>query len=192
VLDDVHVLVAPVVQAALAFLVEQLPPPLHLLIAGREARTEGWVAGLQLAALTIQARPGQADVVSTIRGDTRYLADYLAADVLAHLPDHLRSFVLQTSILDRMCSPLCDVVMGREAKESSSVEMDVHQASHIQAPVPHISSRLILDELERRNLFIVPLDDERYWYRYHHLFAEMLRLELRTSTSPAQVEAGYA
>ncbi|MBN1122318.1 MAG: helix-turn-helix transcriptional regulator [Anaerolineae bacterium] len=202
VLDDYHLVDAHPVEAVLSFLLDHMPPQMHLVITTREdpqlplarlrarsqlvelrvkdlrftlsesaefmnqmmglgltsrqiasleARTEGWIAGLQLAALSMQ---GQEDIPGFIRafaGDNRYVVDYLVEEVLKCQPEHIRRFLLQTSILTRMSGPLCDAVTGQE----NSSEM--------------------LQTLEQANLFVVPLDDQRHWYRYHHLFADVLR-----------------
>ncbi|HWQ15621.1 MAG TPA: LuxR C-terminal-related transcriptional regulator [Roseiflexaceae bacterium] len=206
VLDDYHVVDGSAVDTALAFLVEYLPSQLHLVITTREdpplplarlrargqltelraadlcftpaeataflreamglslsvhdiatleARTEGWIAGLQLAALSIQ---GRADIPAFIRafaGDHRYIVDYLVEEVLQRLPEGVRSFLLQTAILDRLHGSLCDAVTGNEGGGAR------------------------LEALHRGNFFVVPLDDQREWYRYHHLFTEVLRAQLR-------------
>ena len=125
-------------------------------IAALEARTEGWITGLQLAALALQgslSMQGRLDTSRFIRsftGSHRFVLDYLVEEVLQRQPEHIRSFLLQTSILDRLSGPLCEAVTGRAGSWG------------------------ILDTLERGNLFIVPLDDQRQWYRYHHLFTEVL------------------
>jgi len=205
VLDDYHAVDAPAVDQALAFLLQNLPPHLHLVIATREdpslplarlrargqltelraadlrftpdeaaeflnqvmglnlspaemaaleARTEGWIAGLQLAALSMQGRTDTAAFVRSFAGSHRFVLDYLVEEVLLRQPERVRAFLLQTSILDRLSGPLCDAVTGQEGSET------------------------VLDELERGNLFIVPLDDSRQWVRYHHLFAEVLQARL--------------
>jgi ATP/maltotriose-dependent transcriptional regulator MalT len=213
VLDDYHVLDAKPVDQALAYLVEHQPPQMHLVITTREDpqlplarlrarghltelratdlrftpseaaaflnqvmglglsagdiaaledRTEGWIAGLQLAALSMQ---GQQDVPGFIRafaGDHRYIVDYLVAEVLQRQPEPVRSFLLQTSILDRMNGALCNAVTGQEEGNKR------------------------LEALERGNFFVVPLDDKRHWYRYHHLFAEVLSAHLMAE-QPDQV-----
>ena len=131
--------------------------------AALEARTEGWAAGLQLAALSLQ---GQSDVrgfIAGFSGSHRHVVDYLAEEVLHRQPEHLRIFLLQTSVLDRLSGPLCDAVLG---------------LAHGQAGDDSYS-QLTLDRLERENLFLIPLDGERRWFRYHHLFADLLRLRLR-------------
>jgi LuxR family transcriptional regulator, maltose regulon positive regulatory protein len=206
-LDDYHVLDAQPVDQALTFLVEHLPPQIHLVIATREdpqlplarlragghltelraadlrftaseasaflnqamdlsltaadvaaleTRTEGWVAGLQLAAISLQGHPNPARFITEFTGSHRFVMDYLAEEVLQRQPEHIQAFLLRTSILDRLCGPLCDAVLL----------------------APSGSGQATLEYLERVNLFIVPLDNERRWYRYHHLFADLLRQHL--------------
>ena len=213
VLDDFHVIDSEEVDQAMVFLIENLPPQLHVVIATREdprmplarwrargvlselraadlrftlaetteflrtvmgldllpedvasleARTEGWIAGLQLAGLHLQGRADPAEAVRSFAGSHRFVFDYLVEEVLAHLTDQERRFLLQTSILDRMTADLCEVVTGQRA------------------------SALMLERLERANLFVVALDDRRHWYRYHHLFAEVLRVRLHAE-HPDQV-----
>jgi LuxR family maltose regulon positive regulatory protein len=205
VLDDYHVIDSKPVDDALAFLLEYQPPTMQLVIATREdphlplarlrargqmtelrasdlrfspaeaaeflnqvmgldlserdisaleARTEGWIAGLQLAALSMQGREDIRGFIEAFTGSHRFVLDYLIEEVLRHQPEHIRNFLLQTAILDRLCAPLCNAVTGRE------------------------DGREMLDLLERSNLFLVPLDDRREWYRYHHLFAEVLQVYL--------------
>ncbi len=205
VLDDYHAIDAPSVHRGLAFLLDHLPPRLHLVIVSRAepplplarlrargdlvelraadlrftphessafltgvrglplaaddvaalaARTEGWIAGLHLAALSLQDRADPAGFVRAFAGSHRYLVDYLAEEVLDRQPADVRAFLLQTAILDRLSGPLCDAVTGRRGGQAT------------------------LERLERANLFTVPLDDERSWYRYHHLFADFLRARL--------------
>ena len=208
VLDDYHLVRAPEVHAAVAFLLEHLPPGLHLVIASREDpplplprlrarrqltevraadlgfsveeaaallasgmglrleeaqvaalvdRTEGWAAGLQLAGLALRDRPHPAAFVAAFAGGHRLVADYLMTEVLDRQPASTRRFLLATGVLDRLCAPLCDALLAADA--------------------PGDTQRR-LEELERANLFLVPLDDERVWYRYHHLFADALRARL--------------
>ncbi len=203
VLDDYHSIDGKQVDQVIAFLIEHLPPQMHLLIATREdpplplarlrargqltelraadlrftpseaaeflnqvmgldlsaeaitaldSRTEGWIAGLQLAAISMQGLPDAASFIHSFTGSHRFVLDYLIEEVLGRQPENIQTFLLRTSILDRMCGPLCDAVM-----ES-----------------PSDSAQEILEYLERANLFIVPLDNERRWYRYHHLFGELL------------------
>ncbi|MDQ1493886.1 MAG: hypothetical protein QOG69_369, partial [Actinomycetota bacterium] len=205
VLDDYHVIDARDVQDGMAFLLEHLPPQIHLVIASRadpalplarlrargelveiraadlrftpdeaatylnevmglaltaddvaalEKRTEGWIAALQLAALSMQGRDDVVAFIAGFAGDDRYIVDYLAEEVLQRQPEHVKQFLLQTSILDRMSGPLCEAVTGQSGGKAR------------------------LAALERGNLFLVPLDDRRQWYRYHHLFADVLRAHL--------------
>ena len=123
-------------------------------VAALEGRTEGWIAALQLAALSIQGREDVAGFVAGFAGDDRDIVDYLVEEVLQRQPEHVRSFLLQTSILGRLSGPLCDAVTGQRG------------------------GKAMLEALDRGNLFLVPLDDRRQWYRYHHLFADMLRARL--------------
>ena len=202
VLDDYHVIDAQPVHGAVTFLVDHLPPQMNLVIASRsdpplplarlrgrgelaelrasdlrftpdeaaaflndamgadlsvddvaalETRTEGWIAGLHLAALSMQGRKDVPGFISAFAGDDRYIVDYLVEEVLQRQPERVRSFLLETSILDRLSGPLCDAVTDQEG------------------------SKGMLEALERANLFVVPLDNKRQWYRYHHLFADVLR-----------------
>ena len=211
VLDDYHVLDARPVDDALAFLVEHLPPQVHLVIATREdpalplarlrargqltelraadlrftpseaaaflnqvmdldlsadeiaaldARTEGWIAGLQLAAISLQGRDDAAGFIRSFAGSHRFVLDYLLEEVLQRQPDSVQAFLLRTSILDRLCGPLCDAVL-----------LDASA-----------TGQATLEHLERANLFLVPLDNERRWYRYHHLFADLLRQRRQQTT----------
>ncbi|HEX2032733.1 MAG TPA: hypothetical protein VHS99_00990, partial [Chloroflexota bacterium] len=123
------------------------------------ARTEGWAAGLHLAALALQGRAGEdaRAFVQAFAGTHRYILDYLAEEVLEAQPAEVQEFLLLTAILDRLCGPLCDAVTGRRDGDGQE----------------------LLESLERANLFLIPLDDERRWYRYHHLFADLLRARLR-------------
>jgi LuxR family transcriptional regulator, maltose regulon positive regulatory protein len=205
VLDDYHLIDAREIHDQLVFLLEHLPPQLHLVIASRadpalplarlrvrgdlvelraadlrftadeaaayldeamglslsaddvaalEERTEGWIAALQLAALSMQGRDDVAGFIAGFAGDDRYIVDYLVEEVLERQPEEVRNFLLRTSILDRLNGALCDAVTGLS------------------------NGKAQLEALERRNLFVVPLDDRRRWYRYHHLFADVLRAHL--------------
>lgn len=215
VLDDYHVIDAKPVENMLNFLLENLPPQMHIIITTREdpdlplprlrvrgqltelritdlrftpsetaeflkqvmglnlsaedittleASTEGWVAGLQLAALSMQGRKDIPGFIKAFAGDDRYIVDYLVEEVLLRQPDQVRSFLLQTSILDRLNGSLCDAVTGQK------------------------DSKKMLEALERSNLFVVSLDDNRQWYRYHHLFAGVLLSHLKEE-QPDQVPA---
>src|SRR5512135_12421 len=215
VLDDYHVIDSQPVDQALVFLVEHLPPQMHMVIATREdphlplarlrarnqltelraedlrftpseaaeflnqmmglnlsaediaaleARTEGWIAGLQLAALSMQGREDIASFIQAFTGSHRFVLDYLVEEVLQHQPEPIHSFLLHTAILDRLCAPLCNTVTERK------------------------DSREMLNVLERSNLFLIPLDDQRQWYRYHHLFADVLQTHL-TEAQPDRAAA---
>ncbi|MBK9943056.1 MAG: AAA family ATPase [Kouleothrix sp.] len=216
VLDDYHMLDARPVDAALTFLIEHLPPQLHLVIATREdphlplarlrargqltelratdlrftpaeaaaflnqmmgltlsgedidaleTRTEGWIAGLQLAALSMQGHHDTAGFIASFTGSHHFVLDYLIEEVLQRQPASVQSFLLRTSILDRMCGGLCDAVL-----------LDASA-----------SSQATLSYLEHANLFIVPLDNERHWYRYHHLFADLLHQRLGQSLTHGEI-----
>jgi LuxR family maltose regulon positive regulatory protein len=238
VLDDYHLIDAPTIHSALAFLLDHLPPQLHLVmttradpplpltrlrargqltelraadlrftadetaafltelmglplsaedVAALEARTEGWIAGLHLAALAMRDRADLPKFVAAFTGSNHFVVDYLAEEVFRLQPAHLQQFLLQTAILDRICGPLCDAVLGLEARD---VRLgDIEPASSLKPQAPRLSaySQLILEQLERANLFMVPLDDERKWYRYHHLFADVLRERLHSSVDAARV-----
>jgi LuxR family maltose regulon positive regulatory protein len=212
VLDDYHVVRTPEIHEAMTFLVDHLPPRLHLVVATRsdpplplarlrarrqlvelraadlrfdeqeaaayfagmgleltsaevatlESRTEGWVAALQLAALSLQGREDSAGFIAGFAGDDRHVVDYLVEEVVHRLADDVRDFLLSTSVLPRVSGPLADAVTGRT------------------------DGRAVLAALDRDNLFLVPLDDQRRWYRYHHLFADMLRARL-LSERPGEV-----
>ena len=213
VLDDYHVIDVRGVQDGMAFLLDHLPPGLHVVIASRadpalplarlrargelaeiraadlrftpdeaaaylnglvglqltardvtvlEARTEGWIAALQLAALSMQGREDVTGFIDGFAGDDRYVVDYLAEEVLQRQPARVQSFLLQTSVLGRLSGPLCDAVTGQGG------------------------GKAMLEALDRGNLFLVPLDDRRRWYRYHHLFADVLQARL-LDEQPGQV-----
>lgn len=213
VLDDLHVVEARGIADGLTFLLDHLSPQVHLVVLTRadpplplarmrargelvevraadlrftsgeassylkdrmglalgdaevdtlEAKTEGWIAALQLAAISMQGRDDAAAFVAEFAGDDRYVVDYLADEVLERQPEARREFLLRTAILDRLSGPLCDAVTGGEGGAA------------------------MLESLERANLFLVPLDDRRRWYRYHHLFADLLRTRLRDQR-PAEV-----
>ncbi|MGB7539396.1 MAG: LuxR C-terminal-related transcriptional regulator [Anaerolineales bacterium] len=131
-------------------------------VACLEERTEGWIAGLQLAAISLHRRSDRHAFVTAFAGDDRYIVDYLLQEVLAQQPASVRSFLLRTSILDRLCAPLCEAVTGAPGAED------------------------MLRHLESSNLFLLPLDNRRYWYRYHKLFADLLRRRLDQELDPAE------
>ncbi len=208
ILDDYHVIASPAVDDAVAFLIEHQPPQMHLGVATREdpslplarlrvrnqltelraadlrftpaeaaeflnqamglslsaaaiaaleAHTEGWIAGLQMAAISMRGREDTAGFVQAFTGSHRFVLDYLLEEVLARQPERVRNFLLQTAILDRLCVPLCNAVTEGEAAQA------------------------LLEALDRNNLFLVPLDDQREWYRYHRLFADVLQAHLQAA-----------
>ena len=124
-------------------------------IALLESRTEGWAGALQLAALSLQGRGEPAAFIQGFSGDDRYIVDYLVEEVLERQPPGVKDFLLRTSVLERLCGPLCDFVLGRN------------------------DSQALLEQLERGNLLLQPLDANRGWFRYHQLFSDVLRLRLR-------------
>ncbi|CAG1013830.1 serine/threonine-protein kinase PknK [Anaerolineales bacterium] len=128
-----------------------------------EAHTEGWVVGLKMAALSMQGREDASEFIRAFSGSHRYVLDYLVEEVLKRQPPHVQTFLLETSILEKLNGPLCDALMIREWKEAGE------------------SGQAVLENLERNNLFLIPLDDHKQWYRYHHLFADLLRSRLQQS-----------
>lgn len=212
VLDDYHEIDSADIDLALAFLLDHMPPNLHLVITSRtdpgfplsrlrargqlteiriqdlrftveetavflqtimgipltanqitalETRTEGWVAGLQMAALSMQNRADVDGFVAGFTGSHRFIMDYLMEEVLNQQSSEVQDFLLQTAVLSRLCADLCDTVCQS----------------------PPISQQ-ILEQLETNNIFLIPLDNERRWYRYHHLFADLLRQRLQQSAPP--------
>ena len=212
ILDDYHLIDSQPVDKALAFLLEHLPPHMHLIMTTREdpnlplsrlrvrgqltelratdlrftpaeaaeflnqvmglslsaeeiialeTRTEGWIAGLQLAALSMQGQENNTDFIQSFTGSHRFVLDYLLEEVLNHQSEAIQTFLLHTSILDRMCGSLCDAVL--QAFDTPGQET--------------------LAYLEHSNLFIMPLDNERRWYRYHHLFGDLLKQRLQQNIS---------
>lgn len=208
ILDDYHMIDSRPVDQAMNFLLEHLPPQMHLVITTREdppfplarlrvrnqltelrvadlrftaseagsflnqvmglnlsaqavdaleARTEGWIAGLQLAAISLQGNQNVTAFIESFTGSHHFVLDYLLEEVLHRQPENIQTFLMYTAILDRLCAPLCDAVLLSD------------------------SSHEILTYMERANLFIIPLDNERRWYRYHHLFVELLRQRLKQS-----------
>ena len=137
-----------------------------------ETRTEGWVAGSQLAALAMRAMPGHRDATHFIKsftGTHHFVMDYLIEEVLQQQSERVQTFLLRTAILDRLCGPLCDAVLFN----------------------PSPSGQETLEYIERANLFIIPLDNERHWYRYHQLFADLLRQRLGQSQTPEDSPIPY-
>jgi len=143
-------------------------------VATLTSRTEGWIAGLHLAALALRGRHEKeaAEFVAGFSGTHRYVLDYLLEEVLQRQPEEVEQFLLRTSILDRLVAPLCDFLLS-----------DFHDP---QSPVPEPKAQQTLSYLDAHNLFLVPLDEQRCWYRYHHLFATLLRSRLQ-ATRPEEV-----
>jgi LuxR family maltose regulon positive regulatory protein len=129
-----------------------------------ETKTEGWVAGLQLTALSMQGREDISEFIRDLKGDNRYIMDYLMEEVLKIQPDEIKEFLLQTSIMEQMSAPLCNAVLNRYDSQS------------------------ILETLEKTNMFVIPMDDDRNWYRYHHLFADLLKQRFRAQDKLAVTE----
>jgi len=146
-------------------------------VAVLEERTEGWIAGLQMAALSMRDREDVPGFIEGFSGTNRYILDYLLEEVLARQSPETQRFLLYTSVLERLTAPLCDAVLAND--EGAKREGDDGPARSESLFVGQ--SAAILEYLERANLFLVPLDDERTWYRYHHLFADLLRTQLQRS-----------
>jgi LuxR family maltose regulon positive regulatory protein len=151
------------------------------LIEVLSTRTEGWVAGLQLAALSLSDDADPAQFVQKFAGDDRQVVDYLGDEVLSRQPEALQRFLLATSILERLCGDLCEAVVTSDIFSSHAA------GDNTTAAAPLATGQQILEMLDRRNLFVVPLDNRRQWYRYHHLFADLLRHHLEISMDGAAV-----
>ncbi|UCC62847.1 MAG: AAA family ATPase [Anaerolineae bacterium] len=145
-------------------------------VAALVSRTEGWIAGLQMAAVSMQGREDVAAFVQAFAGSNRYILDYLVEEVLQRQPEAVQAFLLQTAVLSRLTGPLCDAVLCRGADEQGS-KGDLVTAGPL-SPGASACGQEVLEYLERANLFVVPLDDRREWYRYHRLFADLLRKRL--------------
>ncbi len=148
-------------------------------IAALEARTEGWIAGLQLAAISMQGRKHASNLIKSFTGSHRFILDYLVEEVLEQQPESVQTFLLQTAILDRLTGSLCDAVCS----------VGTASSSYGTALTGQDNGQATLEMLERANLFIVPLDEERRWYRYHHLFADLLRQRLKKSTPSKEIKS---
>ncbi len=132
-------------------------------IAALDRRIEGWIAGLQMVVLSLRGRKDVRAFIDSFSASHRFIMDYLTEEIFNQQPLHTQSFLLRTSILDRLSGPLCDAVLGSAPLEAGDAE----------------PAQVILGQLERANLFLLPMDEERHWYRYHHLFADLLRQRLR-------------
>ena len=147
-------------------------------VAALEKRTEGWVAGLQMAALSIRDRKDLQAAITDFSGTNRYILDYLLEEVLASQPAEVQRFLLCTSILEHITAPLCEFVLGTNENKNLTGHSTTHFMDH---------STRILQHLEQANIFLVPLDIERRWYRYHHLFADLLQTRLSQTYSPEEI-----
>jgi len=164
-------------EGAAAFLNQAMGLTLSIeQIAALEQRTEGWIAGLQLAALSLQGRADPADFIARFSGIHHYIADYLTNEALGRQPAEVQDFLLRTSVLDRLCGELCDAVIDERRRTNDEGRMagEAPVSSSVLRP-----SSAVLEYLDHANLFLIPLDDERRWYRYHHLFGDVLRQRLR-------------
>ncbi|MCL4560985.1 MAG: LuxR C-terminal-related transcriptional regulator [Chloroflexi bacterium] len=148
-------------------------------VTALEERTEGWIAGLQMAALSLQGYTDAADFIKAFTGSHHFIADFLVEEVLTHQPAPIRDFLLNTSILERISAPLCDALLVEQREDHPGTA----SAEPVVAPaVAPSSSQAILDYLDHASLFLIPLDGERRWYRYHHLFKDLLRSSLEIAS----------
>jgi LuxR family maltose regulon positive regulatory protein len=171
---------------AAAFLTQVMRLPLQAAdITTLEARTEGWIAGLHLAALALQGHVDPHAAVERFAGSHRYIVDYLVEEVLERQPPAVQRFLLHTSILDRLCAPLCTAVMAGTSEGAPAATLDA-----VGSGFSSRGAQDMVEYLEQANLFLVPLDDERHWYRYHQLFAAALRERLQ-QMHPEGVPALY-
>jgi LuxR family maltose regulon positive regulatory protein len=152
-------------------------------------RTEGWIAGLQMAALSMRGRDDVLGFIEGFSGTNRYILDYLLEEVLARQSPEIKRFLLYTSILGRLTAPLCDAILAidDEEKREGIVQLSPAKLDQRSESLIPSQSASTLKYLERASLFLVPLDDERQWYRYHHLFADLLRSQLQKSLGDQQV-----
>jgi LuxR family maltose regulon positive regulatory protein len=148
-----------------------------------ELRTEGWIVGLQMAALSLQGQDDISGFVKAFTGSNRFILDYLMEEVLERQTPAIQGFLLRTSVLERMSASLCDTLAKGKETGDWGLETDEDADSNLQSPISSLQSQIfsqqILEHLEQNNLFIIPLDNEREWYRYHHLFSDLLRSRLQ-------------
>jgi LuxR family maltose regulon positive regulatory protein len=156
-------------------------------VAALETRTEGWIAGLQLAAISVRGHQQPSCLIQSFTGSHRYVLDYLIEEVLEQQPASIQVFLLETAVLDRLNGPLCDAVRFGDAKSPSTPAGDVVRFGDARPSSDRDSGQAILETLDRANLFIVPLDQERRWYRYHQLFSDLLRRRLRQTQSTEEI-----
>ena len=162
-------------EEAFAYLYEGMKLILQRIdIETLNSKTEGWAAGLQMAALSIRDRKDLSGFIEGFSGTNRYILDYLLEQVLASRSPEVQHFLLCTSILERLTTPLSKAILGFEKLENWNID-ELSPTFQFSNP---LNSQQVLEYLERANLFLVPLDDERIWYRYHHLFANLLRARL--------------
>lgn len=155
-----------------------------------EMRTEGWIASLQLAALSVGPNDDPATRLAAFSGDERHVVDYLVDEVLARQPAAIQSFLLTTAILERLCAPLCAALFQAEPAACAANAPQSLTAGSADPAEPELlatNSQLLLEQIERANLFLIPLDGQRRWYRYHQLFAELLRQRLAREQTPAAI-----
>jgi LuxR family maltose regulon positive regulatory protein len=153
-----------------------------------EARTEGWIVGLQLAALSLQGRADAHEFITAFSGGHHYVLEYLTEEVVRRQPEPVQRFLMQTSILDRLCGPLCDAVRFGCSEPPSTPRGDAVRFGEAESPTGERDGETMLEHLRQRNLFILPLDDEYRWYRYHHLFADLLGNLLRKEWPPEYIQ----
>ncbi|MEW6405569.1 MAG: hypothetical protein AB1649_27565, partial [Chloroflexota bacterium] len=147
-------------------------------VCALERRTEGWIAGLQLAALTMRGHEDVSGFIEAFTGSSRFVLDYLMEEVFERQTPDVKDFLLKTSILERLCAPLCDALLNADVSPAHDMDNDLPTTDVRSLTV---GSRTVLEYLEHSNLFIVPLEQSRTWYRYHRLFQELLRHRLRLS-----------
>jgi LuxR family maltose regulon positive regulatory protein len=178
------------VDEAVTFLNERMGLGLSLEdVKALESRTEGWAVGLQLAAMSLQGRADPREFITAFTGSHHYVLAYLTEEVLNRQPKSIQRFVLQTSILDRLCGSLCDAVCFGYAETPSHSEGEA--SSKRTAVTGRSNGDTMLSGLQQKNLFVVPLDDEHRWYRYHHLFADLLRKRLEQEAPAEQIGELY-
>jgi LuxR family maltose regulon positive regulatory protein len=159
------------------------------MIAVLAERTEGWIAGLHLAVLALQDQPDSISFVESLRGSYRYVMEYLLDEILSRQPPLVQAFLLQTSLLDRFCTPLAAALLSTPQPDFPPAEGVPLRRTSGQAPVASATGRDILKYLEQANLFIVPLDNQGQWYRYHHLLQELLVHKLKAEKNGAEITA---
>ncbi len=169
-------------EEATQFLTATLGSPLSDdVVQTIEVRSEGWIAGLQLATLSLHGRTGEQveSFTAAFAGSNRYIVDYLVEEVLARQPPEVQTFLLRSAVAERFCAPLCERLLDKDDIAATSIDTVSSRRSTPADALGPTPTHSILEQVERANLFLIPLDDERHWYRYHHLFADALRSRLR-------------